>query len=163
MENIIETRYLNIFRFFHSKYFSPVSILSLQRFNSDSHACSSSFCGIASSARVVTVLMVEISTKRNILLTSIQVLRIERNPFLFHTSEGKVGNIRIPSPIVSSPCSAYEKCYVLVDVVVPSIDRRTDHFCCFAPGPEIAFPFTLCKDNSMLTERGSIRFPTRMI
>ena len=64
MENIIETRYLNIFRFFYSKY-SPVSTGLLQRYNSDSNACSSSFYGIASSARVVTVLMVKMSLKKH--------------------------------------------------------------------------------------------------
>ena len=63
VENSIETRYLNIFRFFYSKY-SPVSIHLLQRFNSDLNACSSSFCGIASSARDVAVLVVEISLKK---------------------------------------------------------------------------------------------------
>ena len=63
MENIIETRYLDIFVFFYSKYSPTVSIHLLQRFNSDSNAFSSSFCGIASSARVVAVLMVEMSFK----------------------------------------------------------------------------------------------------
>ena len=77
--------------------------------------------------------------------------------------KGKFGNIRIPSSIVSLPCSAEEKCHVLVDVVVESIDGETNHFCCFAPGPEIAFPFAVCKENSMLTEWGTSRFPTRRI
>ena len=65
--------------------------------------------------------------------------------------------------IISLPCSAQEKCYVLVYVVVASIDRGTDHFCCFAPGPEIAFPFAVCKENNMLTEWGTSRVPTRVI
>ena len=65
MENIIETRYQNIFRFLHSKYSLPVSIHLLQRFNSDSNACSSLFCGITSSSRVVAVSMVEMSLKKH--------------------------------------------------------------------------------------------------
>ena len=65
MENIIETRYLNIFRFFYSKYSPPVSIHLLQRFNSDSNACSTSFYGIDYSARVVAVFMVEMSLKKH--------------------------------------------------------------------------------------------------
>ena len=65
MENIIETRYLNIFQFFYSKYSPPVSIPLLQLFNSDSNACSSSFCGIASNASFVAVLMVEMSLKKH--------------------------------------------------------------------------------------------------
>ena len=65
MENTIETRYLNIFRFFYSKYSPPVSIHLLQRFIGDSNTCSSAFCGIASSARVVAVLMVELSLKKH--------------------------------------------------------------------------------------------------
>ena len=48
------------------------------------------------------------------------------------------------------------KCHVLVYVAVVSIDRGTDHFCCFASGPEIVFPFTVCKENSILTEN---KFP----
>ena len=65
MENIIETRYLNIFRFFNSKYSPPVSIHLLQRFNSDSNACLSLFCGIASSACVWVVLIFEMSLKKH--------------------------------------------------------------------------------------------------
>ena len=64
MENIIETRYLNIFLFLYSKYSPPVTIYLLQRFSSDSNACSSSFWGMPSFARVVTVLMVEMSLKK---------------------------------------------------------------------------------------------------
>ena len=60
VENIIDTRYLNIFRFFDSKYSPPVSIHFLQRFNRYSNACSSLFC-----ARVVAVLMVEMSLKKH--------------------------------------------------------------------------------------------------
>ena len=63
--DIIETRYLNIFLFFYSKYSPPISVHLLQRFNSDSNACSSSFCRIASSARVVSVFMVEMSLKKH--------------------------------------------------------------------------------------------------
>ena len=37
----------------------------LQRFNGDSNACSSSFCGITSSARVAAVLMVEMSLNKH--------------------------------------------------------------------------------------------------
>ena len=40
----------------------------------------------------------------------------------------------------------------LVDVVVVSIDRGTNDFYCFASGLEIAFPFAVCKGNSMLIE-----------
>ena len=49
----------------YSKYSPPVSIHLLQRFNSDSNACSSSFCGIASSDCVVAVLMIEMSLKKH--------------------------------------------------------------------------------------------------
>ena len=35
-----------------------------------------------------------------------------------------------------------------------------DNFCCFVLGIEIAFPFAVCKENSMLPKW---RFPTRMI
>ena len=68
---------------------------------------------------------------------------------------GKFGNIRIPTSTVSLPRSAQEKFHVLVDVVVASINRGTDYFCCFALGLEIAFPFAVCKENSMLTEWGT--------
>ena len=55
---------------------------------------------------------------------------------------GNFENIRIPTSITASvPCSAYEKFHVFIDVVVASIDREIDHFCSFAPGPEIAFYF----------------------
>ena len=50
----------------------------IQRFNTDLNAFSSSFCGIISSARVVAVLMVEMSLK-SILSTLISILGIERN------------------------------------------------------------------------------------
>ena len=63
----------------------------------------------------------------------------------------------------SLPFSTWAKCHVLMDVVVTSIERETDHFCCFAPGPEIAFPFAACKENSMLTEWGTSWLSTRMI
>ena len=53
----------------------------------------------------------------------------------------KFGNTRIPTSIVTLPCSAQEKFHVFVDVVVALIDRRTDLFCCFAPSPKIAFLF----------------------
>ena len=49
--------YLNIFRLFYSKYSLPVSIHLLQRLNSDLNACSSSFCGTASSDRVIAVFL----------------------------------------------------------------------------------------------------------
>ena len=65
MENTIETRYLNIFRLFSSKYSPPVSIHLLQPFNSDSNVRSSSFCGIAPNARVVAGLMVKMSLKKH--------------------------------------------------------------------------------------------------
>ena len=64
MENISESSYLNIFRFFYSKY-SPVSIHLLQRCNRDSNACSISFFGIDSSVRIVAVLMVKMSLKKH--------------------------------------------------------------------------------------------------
>ena len=48
----------------------------LQRYNSDSNACYSSFCGIATSSRVIAVLMVDILLK-NILLTSISYLGMD--------------------------------------------------------------------------------------
>ena len=41
---------------------------------------------------------------------------------------------------------------VLVDVVVALTDRGTDHFCCFVPGPEIAFPFALADITLLLSE-----------
>ena len=49
---------------------------------------------------------------------------------------GKFGNIQIPTWTVNLPYSAWEKCYVLV-VVVASINCGPDHFCCFAPHPDI--------------------------
>ena len=49
---------------------------------------------------------------------------------------------------------------ILVNVVDTSIDRGTDNFCCFAPGPEIALPFAVCKEDSMLTEWETSQFPT---
>ena len=70
----------------------------------------------------------------------------------------KFGYVWIPTLIVSLPCSAKGKYYVLVNVVLASIDRRTDHFCCFAPRPEIAFSFAVCNKNSMLTNCGVSRF-----
>ena len=47
--------------------------------------------------------------------------------------------------------------------MVSSIDRGTNHFCCFAPGLEIAFSFAVRKENGMLTEWGTSRNPIRMI
>ena len=61
MEKIIETRYLNILRFFYSQ-----NILQFQyTCYSDSNACSSSLCGIAPSFRVVAVFMVEMALKKH--------------------------------------------------------------------------------------------------
>ena len=75
----------------------------------------------------------------------------------------KIVDFTINVSSVSLPCSAQEECHVLVDFLVASIDRGTDHFCCFAPGPEIVFPFTLFKKNRILTECGTSPLPTRMI
>ena len=44
--------------------------------------------------------------------------------------------------------------------MVASIERGTDHFCFFAPGPEIAIPFAVCEENIMSTEWGTSRFST---
>ena len=65
VENLIETRYLAIFQLFYSKSSPQISINLIKRFKSDTNVCSSSFCGIASSARVVAVLMVEMSLTKN--------------------------------------------------------------------------------------------------
>ena len=73
------------------------------------------------------------------------------------------GNIRIPTSNVSLPYSAQKKCYLLVDVSVVSIDRGIVHFCCFGPGPKIAFPFAVFKENNMLTEWGTSQDLTCMI
>ena len=48
----------------------------------------------------------------------------------------KFANIRIPTSIVRLSCSEQEKFHLFVDVVVASIDRGTDHFCCFTSGPQ---------------------------
>ena len=76
---------------------------------------------------------------------------------------GNFGNIQSPNSIVSLPCSSQEKYHVLVIVAVASIYLGTDHFCCFAPSPETAFPFALCEENSMLTKWRTSRFQTLMI
>ena len=36
----------------------------------------------------------------------------------------------------------------------------SDHFCYLATGHEIAFPFAVCKEDSLLTEWGTSRFST---
>ena len=55
---------MHIFGFYYSKYSPLASIHLLQRFNSDSNACSSSVCGIASSACVEADWMVGMSSKK---------------------------------------------------------------------------------------------------
>jgi len=55
---------MHIFWFYYSKYSPLASIHLLQRFNSDSNACSSSVCGIASSACVEADWMVGMSSKK---------------------------------------------------------------------------------------------------
>ena len=73
----------------------------LPQFNSDSNPCSSSFFRIASGARIVVVLMVEMSLK-NILLTSISILRIERNlmgPNQVNTADDSTHSLHFESKI----------------------------------------------------------------
>ena len=67
----------------------------------------------------------------------------------------KFGNIRIPTSIVSLPCSEQKKFHVVIDMVASS-DRGTDYFCCFASGPEIAFPSAVYKENSTLFTKWGI-------
>ena len=79
---------MHIFWFYYSKY-SPLASIHLQRFNSDSNACSSSVCGIASSACVEADWSSKIEChQKSVLSISISILGSRRGPNQVNTVNG---------------------------------------------------------------------------
>lgn len=73
LKNVIETKYLQKFWFYYSKYSPPDSIRLSQRFNSDSNAYSTSYFGIAPNARVYAVISILESKRRSRLVRWMEI------------------------------------------------------------------------------------------